>query len=108
MHVERQKQRTVPVGFRFHPSEEELVFYYLRSQIEGEPLLPGVVQELDLYGDKNPWDLFDKNKTEHVFTKLKKKSRAKLTGRSAKPCPNGKNPLWFKKDFIFEVNKRSA
>ncbi|KAF2318493.1 hypothetical protein GH714_008346 [Hevea brasiliensis] len=81
-----------------------------------KPLPPRVVEECNIYGDKNPWDLFDQNRTEYIFTKLKKKSKAKIDrragsgtwkSRSTKPCPNHKNPLWFKKDFVFEVNDAS-
>jgi hypothetical protein len=43
-------------GFRFHPTDEELVSYYLRRKTLGRPLRIDAIAEVDLYR-LEPWDL---------------------------------------------------
>ncbi|PIN05488.1 hypothetical protein CDL12_21969 [Handroanthus impetiginosus] len=45
------------VGFRFHPTEEELVSYYLREKLKGTtPDIDRVIPVVDIY-NYNPWEL---------------------------------------------------
>ncbi|KAJ8536686.1 hypothetical protein K7X08_035087 [Anisodus acutangulus] len=46
----------VPPGFRFHPTDEELVDYYLRKKITSRRIDLDVIKEVDLYKIE-PWDL---------------------------------------------------
>ncbi|XP_038687321.1 NAC domain-containing protein 7-like [Tripterygium wilfordii] len=46
----------VPPGFRFHPTDEELVDYYLRKKIASKRIDLDVIKEVDLYKIE-PWDL---------------------------------------------------
>ncbi|CAN1748039.1 NAC domain-containing protein 7 [Linum perenne] len=46
----------VPPGFRFHPTDEELVDYYLRKKIASKQIDLDVIIEVDLYKIE-PWDL---------------------------------------------------
>ncbi|KAI3431901.1 NAC domain-containing protein [Psidium guajava] len=46
----------VPPGFRFHPTEEELVGYYLSRKINSIKIDVDVIAELDLY-KMEPWDI---------------------------------------------------
>ncbi|MBA0678487.1 hypothetical protein Goari_019829, partial [Gossypium aridum] len=46
----------VPPGFRFHPTEEELVDYYLRKKISLRRIDLDVIKDVDLYKIE-PWDL---------------------------------------------------
>lgn len=46
----------VPPGFRFHPTEEELVGYYLERKINSLKINLDVIGELDLYKIE-PWDI---------------------------------------------------
>ncbi|XP_057996066.1 NAC domain-containing protein 7 isoform X2 [Hevea brasiliensis] len=46
----------VPPGFRFHPTEEELVDYYLRKKVNSRSIDPDVIKDVDLYKIE-PWDL---------------------------------------------------
>ncbi|KAK8965104.1 NAC domain-containing protein 78 [Platanthera guangdongensis] len=51
---------TLPPGFRFHPTDEELVAYYLRRKINGRPIELEVIPEVDLYKCE-PWELPEKS-----------------------------------------------
>ncbi|XP_028805810.1 NAC domain-containing protein 30 [Neltuma alba] len=51
----------VPPGFRFHPTEEELVGYYLKRKINSLKINVDVIVELDLY-KMEPWDIQDRCK----------------------------------------------
>ncbi|XP_042381350.1 NAC transcription factor 32-like isoform X2 [Zingiber officinale] len=46
----------LPHGFRFHPTDEELVKHYLCRKCDGLPIAVPIVTELDLY-KFNPWQL---------------------------------------------------
>ncbi|KAM0946388.1 putative transcription factor NAM family [Dioscorea sansibarensis] len=47
-------------GFRFHPTDAELVCFYLKGKIVGKVLPSKVIAEIDLYKFA-PWDLPDKS-----------------------------------------------
>uniref|UniRef100_A0A804UAY5 NAC domain-containing protein n=1 Tax=Zea mays TaxID=4577 RepID=A0A804UAY5_MAIZE len=47
---------SVPPGFRFHPTDEELLYYYLRKKVSYEPIDLDVIREIDL-NQLEPWDL---------------------------------------------------
>jgi hypothetical protein len=46
----------VPPGFRFHPTEEELVGYYLKRKIHSLKIDLEVIVDIDLY-NMEPWDI---------------------------------------------------
>jgi hypothetical protein len=46
---------TLP-GFRFHPTEEELLDFYLKNMVVGKKLRFDVIGFLNIY-HHNPWDL---------------------------------------------------
>jgi hypothetical protein len=46
----------VPPGFRFHPTDEELVDYYLRKKVASTKIDLDVIKYVDLYKIE-PWDL---------------------------------------------------
>ncbi|KAJ9183281.1 hypothetical protein P3X46_007159 [Hevea brasiliensis] len=52
-------QLAVPPGFRFHPTDEELLYYYLKKKVSYEAIDLDVIRELDL-NKLEPWDLKDK------------------------------------------------
>ncbi|KAK9060137.1 hypothetical protein SSX86_020841 [Deinandra increscens subsp. villosa] len=43
-------------GFRFHPTDEELVGFYLKRKIQQTPLSIELIKQLDIY-KHDPWDL---------------------------------------------------
>ncbi|KAL6961705.1 hypothetical protein U1Q18_049311, partial [Sarracenia purpurea var. burkii] len=47
---------SLPPGFRFYPSDEELVCHYLYKKIANEELLKGTLVEVDLHTCE-PWQL---------------------------------------------------
>nr|BAJ95252.1 predicted protein [Hordeum vulgare subsp. vulgare] len=49
----------LPPGFRFHPTDEELVMYYLCRKCGGLPIAAPVIAEVDLY-KLEPWRLPEK------------------------------------------------
>jgi hypothetical protein len=53
----------IPVGFRFHPTDEELVGYYLHGKVTRNQQ-DQIILELDLYKIE-PWDLHGKQACMH-------------------------------------------
>ncbi|KAG6470242.1 hypothetical protein ZIOFF_071304 [Zingiber officinale] len=51
----------VPPGFRFHPTEEELVGYYLARKVASQEIDLDIIHDVDLY-QIEPWDIQDKCK----------------------------------------------
>ncbi|OMO58203.1 No apical meristem (NAM) protein [Corchorus capsularis] len=50
-------------GFRFKPTREVILQYYLRAAIIGGKLASDIFTEADIYKDKEPWKLFNLNHT---------------------------------------------
>ncbi|KAI0520039.1 hypothetical protein KFK09_007504 [Dendrobium nobile] len=46
----------MPPGFRFHPTDEELILHYLRNRALASPLPVSIIAEVDIY-KFDPWDL---------------------------------------------------
>ncbi|KAM7492615.1 hypothetical protein LguiA_035536 [Lonicera macranthoides] len=46
----------LPPGFRFHPTDEELVVHYLKKKVASVPLPVSIIAEVDLY-KFDPWEL---------------------------------------------------
>ncbi|OIV92504.1 hypothetical protein TanjilG_02267 [Lupinus angustifolius] len=53
----KEDEYDVPLpGFRFHPTDEELVSFYLRRKLEEKPINIELIKEIDIY-KHDPWDL---------------------------------------------------
>ncbi|XP_027345518.1 NAC transcription factor 29-like isoform X2 [Abrus precatorius] len=50
----------LPPGFRFHPTDEELIVYYLCNQATSKPCPASIIPEVDIY-KFDPWELPDKS-----------------------------------------------
>ncbi|XP_061371599.1 NAC domain-containing protein 71-like isoform X2 [Gastrolobium bilobum] len=51
---------SLPPGFRFHPTDEELLGYYLKRKVEGLEIELEVIPVIDLY-KFDPWELPEKS-----------------------------------------------
>ncbi|KAK9276967.1 hypothetical protein L1049_006506 [Liquidambar formosana] len=49
----------LPPGFRFHPTDEELIMYYLKNQATSRPCPVSIIPEVDIY-KFDPWELPEK------------------------------------------------
>lgn len=47
---------SLPPGFRFHPTDDELVGYYLKRKVDGQTMELEVIPVIDLY-KFDPWEL---------------------------------------------------
>lgn len=47
-------------GFRFHPTDEELVGFYLKRKLQLRPLPIELIKQVDIY-KYDPWDLQSKS-----------------------------------------------
>ncbi|XP_050150007.1 NAC domain-containing protein 7-like isoform X2 [Malus sylvestris] len=109
----------VPPGFRFHPTDEELVDYYLRKKTASKPIDFDVVRDVDLYkiepwdledlckigsGDQNEWYFFShkdkKYPTGHRSNRATKAGFWKATGRD-KAIYRGKFLVGMRKTLVF-------
>ncbi|XP_019082649.1 PREDICTED: protein FEZ-like [Camelina sativa] len=52
----RKMEDVLLPGFRFHPTDEELVSFYLKRKVEDRPLSIKLITQLDIY-KYDPWDL---------------------------------------------------
>ncbi|XP_066331859.1 transcription factor JUNGBRUNNEN 1-like [Miscanthus floridulus] len=53
---DEEEHDVVLPGFRFHPTDEELVTFYLRRKVARKPLSMEIIKEMDIY-KHDPWDL---------------------------------------------------
>ncbi|KAG5020507.1 NAC transcription factor 56 [Glycine soja] len=53
---QQQQQPNLPPGFRFHPTDEELVVHYLKKKVDSVPLPVSIIADVDLY-KFDPWEL---------------------------------------------------
>ncbi|KAL3631748.1 hypothetical protein CASFOL_024732 [Castilleja foliolosa] len=83
-----------PIGFRFDPSDEEKI-KYLVQKVTGSrsmPLCDDVIGTADLYGEKEPWQIFrdSEDKERYFFTELKKVGKKRI-------CRNVGSGTWSNK-----------
>ncbi|MQM16076.1 hypothetical protein Taro_049033 [Colocasia esculenta] len=53
---EEAEEVAVLPGFRFHPTDQELVGFYLRRKVEKKPIRIDFIRQVDIY-KYDPWDL---------------------------------------------------
>ncbi|XP_010485001.1 PREDICTED: NAC domain-containing protein 53-like isoform X3 [Camelina sativa] len=109
-------------GFRFHPTDEELVRYYLKRKICNKPFKFDAISVTDVYKSE-PWDLPDKSKLKsrdlewYFFSMLDKKygngsktNRAtemgywKTTGKD-REIRNGPKVVGMKKTLVYHKGR---
>ncbi|KAK7387012.1 hypothetical protein VNO78_27462 [Psophocarpus tetragonolobus] len=52
----KKDEEVVLPGFRFHPTDEELVGFYLQRKVDKKPLRIELIKQVDIY-KYDPWDL---------------------------------------------------
>ncbi|KAL0377258.1 UNVERIFIED_CONTAM: NAC domain-containing protein 83 [Sesamum radiatum] len=62
----------LPIGFRFHPTDQELLLHYLKRKLHSLPLPPTLIPDhFDVF-HSNPWDLpGDLKEKRYFFCKTK-------------------------------------
>ena len=61
-----RNEQGLPPGFRFHPTDEELIMYYLRNQSMSRPCPVAIIPEVDIY-KFDPWQLPGKKYKNSLF-----------------------------------------
>ncbi|KAE8699192.1 ONAC010 protein [Hibiscus syriacus] len=55
----KHPQSSLPPGFRFHPTDEELILHYLKKKVSSSSFRVSIIADVDIY-KFDPWDLPDK------------------------------------------------
>ncbi|KAK2638116.1 hypothetical protein Ddye_025911 [Dipteronia dyeriana] len=55
----KNPESSLPPGFRFHPTDEELILHYLKKKLTSTPFPLSIIADVDIY-KFDPWDLPDK------------------------------------------------
>lgn len=106
----------LPPGFRFHPTDEELIVYYLCNQATSKPCPASIIPEVDIY-KFDPWELPDKSEfgenewyffspRERKYPNGVRPNRATLSGYwkatgTDKPINTGSKQIGVKKSLVF-------
>ncbi|XP_071715516.1 NAC domain-containing protein 2-like [Rutidosis leptorrhynchoides] len=59
MVIGSNNSNNLPPGFRFHPTDEELIMFYLQNQALSKPCPVSIIPEVDIY-KFDPWELPEK------------------------------------------------
>ncbi|KAF4369458.1 hypothetical protein F8388_001880 [Cannabis sativa] len=89
----------VPPGFRFHPTDEELLHYYLKKKVSFQKIDMEVIREVDL-NKMEPWDLQGRDKCiRNAFKKIgMRKTLVFYRGRA----PHGQKSDWIMHEYRLE------
>ncbi|KAL7106589.1 hypothetical protein ACP275_06G003200 [Erythranthe tilingii] len=72
----------LPIGFRFHPTDEEVLVHYLKRKVFSLPLPASAIPEFDVF-QSTPWDLpGDLKEKRYFFCKRKRSPLTKCNGSS--------------------------
>uniref|UniRef100_A0A2N9IUB6 NAC domain-containing protein n=1 Tax=Fagus sylvatica TaxID=28930 RepID=A0A2N9IUB6_FAGSY len=118
----RDSSTSLAPGFRFHPTDEELVRYYLKRKVAEKPFRFDPISVVDIYKSE-PWDLPSKSKLKtrdlewYFFSVLDKKygnssrtNRAtekgywKTTGKD-RPVRHNSRTVGMKKTLVFHSGR---
>lgn len=92
------KLTRLPPGFRFHPTDEELVVQYLKRKAMSCPLPAAIIPDINL-GKNDPWDLpgCDQESERYFFSlqesKYRKGKRSNRATRSGYWKASGKDRM---------------
>ncbi|XP_042396643.1 NAC domain-containing protein 48-like [Zingiber officinale] len=65
----------IPIGYRFLPTDKELIVDYLANRVAGKPVPSTAVVEADVYGTE-PWNLLRNGDQEGYFFAMRKRKNA--------------------------------
>ncbi|XP_042387629.1 NAC transcription factor 32-like [Zingiber officinale] len=65
----------IPIGYRFLPTDKELIVDYLANRVAGKPVPSTAVIEADVYGTE-PWNLLRNGDQEGYFFAMRKRKNA--------------------------------
>nr|QJD55561.1 transcription factor NAC10 [Fagopyrum tataricum] len=110
----------LPPGFRFHPTDEELIIHYLKNQAMSKPCPSTIIPEVDIY-KFDPWQLPEKaefgEKEWYFFTPRERKypngvrpNRAAVSGYwkatgTDKSIKSGSRSVGIKKSLVFYMGR---
>ncbi|KAL1539914.1 NAC domain-containing protein 83-like [Salvia divinorum] len=102
----------LPIGFRFHPTDEELLIHYLKRKVLSLPLPANVIPELEAF-QFNPWDLPGDLKEKRYFFCKRKRNLVnkcgywKSSGRDKQiAASESNNVIGIKKSFVFYQDRK--
>ncbi|XP_074573412.1 NAC domain-containing protein 68-like [Curcuma longa] len=91
----------VPIGYRFLPTDEELILDYLANKVAGELVPSTAVVEADVYGTE-PWNLLTNDDQEAYFFAVRKRKNSVGT-RVDRRAGTGTWTLYSKKEEFVTV-----
>ncbi|KAG8385006.1 hypothetical protein BUALT_Bualt04G0177300 [Buddleja alternifolia] len=113
----------LPIGFRFYPTDEELMVHYLKRKVFSLPLPATVIPDLDVF-HSNPWDLpGDLKEKRYFFCQRKRNTMSKCSSSSLSAecgywkargkdkqiiAPGSNLLIGIKKCFVFYKTKKSG
>ncbi|KAI4348355.1 hypothetical protein L6164_009088 [Bauhinia variegata] len=112
----------LPIGYRFCPTDEELVIHYLKRKALAQPLPASVIPEFDVLqtdprglpgvGDLKERRYFFSNRRDHAYGNISRRAAGsgywKYTGKDKKIVVSASNKLvGIRKTLVFCEGKRS-
>ncbi|KAG8500475.1 hypothetical protein CXB51_002733 [Gossypium anomalum] len=99
MDSDYQYDMMFPLGYRFMPTNEELITCYLSKKVNGEPLPCDYIPDFEIYGDKDkePWKMFGETSRDVGH------GRSNGTILFNVYAGGGNDPIGSRKLFVFEI-----
>nr|GMC79530.1 NAC domain-containing protein 90-like [Ipomoea batatas] len=105
-------ESSLPPGYRFYPTEEELVSFYLRNKLQGaRDEIHTVIPVVNIY-DYNPWDLpqlageYSRSDPEQWFFFIPRQDREARGGRPTRLTAEGYWKATGSPGCVYSVNNR--
>ncbi|KAI4343429.1 hypothetical protein L6164_010777 [Bauhinia variegata] len=94
----------LPPGFRFHPTDEELVVQYLRCKVFCRPLPASIIPDVDVC-KSDPWDLPGDSEQERYFFSTREAKYP--NGNRGKPT-RGSRTDWIMHEYRLLTNQTNT
>ncbi|KAJ0010141.1 hypothetical protein Pint_33477 [Pistacia integerrima] len=97
----------LPPGYKFRPTDVDLIGHYLHKKFFGLPLSSDIVKDCDLYGSQEPWEIWEfykKSSKSKIF--CRKVGLGAWQGEDAAQEIQDNRVIGYKKRFRYE-NKGS-